>query len=120
MKNIPIPRQKDYLLELIYSVGFFVANLRWRTFFFLNPSNYEKKETYGFKTTEPAPIVPELKDFEDDLYELVQNVKFCPTRQNFLQSTLKENMRELNNNDLIYVAADKIENYKINKKPEDI
>ena len=120
LKNIPIPRQKDYLLELIYSVGFFVSNLRWRTFFFLNPSNYEKKETFGFKTTKPAPSISELKNFEDDLFELVKNVKFCQTKQNNLQSTLKENIRELNNSNLIYVAADKSDkHYKVTKDKHD-
>ena len=82
LKNIPIPTKTEYLSELISSVGIFVANLRWRSFHFLNPSNSDRKETFGFKTTEPAPGVAELKDFENDMYDLVKNVKF---KQNVLE-----------------------------------
>ena len=38
MKNIPIPPKQEYLIELIRSVEIFVKNIRWRAFFFLNPS----------------------------------------------------------------------------------
>ena len=112
LKNIPIPCEKDYLLELIFSVGTFVLNLRFRTWHFLNPSeNRNEKETFNFKTTKPAPSVAELKEFEDDLYELVANVKFRPIKKTTLQSTLKDNMVEMSQNNDIYVAADKTENY---------
>ena len=112
LKNIPIPCEKDYLLELIFSVGTFVSNLRFRTWHFLNPSeNRNEKETFNFKTTKPAPSVAELKEFEDDLYELVANVKFRPIKKTTLQSTLKDNMVEMSQNNDIYVAADKTENY---------
>ena len=121
LKNIPIPCQKDYLLELISSVGTFVSNLRYRSWHFLNPSeNRNQKETFGFKTTEPAPSIAELKEFEDDLYELVKNVKFRPIKQTTLQSTLKQNMVEMSQNNDIYVAADKTENYyRISKSDHD-
>ena len=52
LKNIPIPCEKDYLLELISSVGTFVSNLRFRTWHFLNPSEKRnEKETFNFKTS---------------------------------------------------------------------
>ena len=75
LKNIPIPANQEYLLELVSSVGIFAANLRWRCFHFLNPSNKDSKETFGFKTTKPAPGVASLKEFENDLYDLVKNVQ---------------------------------------------
>ena len=37
MKNIPISSEKDYLIELIYSVEKFVFNLDKQVNFFLNP-----------------------------------------------------------------------------------
>ena len=64
LKNIPIPSKQDYLLELINSVGIFVANLRWRCHFYLNPSNQNRKESFDFKTSKAAPSVPELTEFE--------------------------------------------------------
>ena len=77
-------------------------------FHFLNPSNVNgKKETYGFKTTEPAPNVPEIRDFENSLYDLVKNVKFKRVKQTTLQPTLKESMIQMSESDNIFVAADK-------------
>ena len=72
LKNIPIPSNQEYLTKLINSVHVFVSAISWRAFHFLNPSTSKSKETYGFKTTEAAPSVPELKSFENDMYELVK------------------------------------------------
>ena len=79
LKNIPFPSRKSYLFELINSTASFAANLSWKVYFFLNPTDNERKETFGFRTTEPAPFVVELKDFYDDLFELVNNVRFKRT-----------------------------------------
>ena len=116
LKNIPIPNKQEYLLELVSSVGIFVANLRWRAFHFLNPTiNSNSKETYGFKTSQPAPGVPELKEFENGIYDLVKNVKFKKYAPNNLQSKMKNDILDMNNNEKVYVAADETTNfYKLN------
>ena len=77
----------------------------------MNPSNTDRKETFGFKSTEPAPGVAELKDFENDMYDLVKNVKFKHSVSNTLQNTLKQNINEMKNENRMYVAADKTNNY---------
>ena len=77
MKNIPIPPKNDFMIQMIQSVEKFVKNLRWRTFFFLNPADpINKKETYGFPSTKPAPQVDELTVFESKMYELTKKIKF--------------------------------------------
>ena len=116
LKNILIPNKQEYLLELVSSVGIFVANLQWRAFHFLNPTiNSNSKETYGFKTSQPAPGVPELKEFENGIYDLVKNVKFKKYAPNNLQSKMKNDILDMNNNEKVYVAADKTTNfYKLN------
>ena len=54
-----------------------MRNIRWRTFFFLNPDiKGETKETYGFKSTKSPPPIHELKQFEDGILDLVQNIEF--------------------------------------------
>ena len=111
LKSIPIPSAKEYLSELIHSTAKFAANLSWKVYCFLNPLDFERKETYNFKTTEPAPNVIELKDFYDDLFDLVKNVKFKRTPESSFQSTLRRNMNRMNNDNSIYVAADKTNNY---------
>ena len=51
------------------------------------------------------------------MYELVKNVKFKQNVTNTLQNTLKQNIREMNRDDRMYVAADKTSNYyKVTKE----
>ena len=117
LKDIPIPSNQEYLLELIHSVGVFISNLRWRCHFFLSPSDSAPKETFDFKTSNVAPSVDELKDFEDEIHNLVKSVTFRPQANSPLQSTMKENIRKMKTDQNVYVPADKTANfYKI--KPE--
>ena len=48
------------------------------SFFLLAPAKKrpKAKETYGFKSSKSPPTVPELKEFEDGMLNIVQNVKF--------------------------------------------
>ena len=75
-KNIPICSEKQYIKALINNTEKFVKNLRWRTFFFLNADLENSiKETYGFNSTKSPPFIPELKEFEDGLSLLIENIK---------------------------------------------
>ena len=56
-KNISIPSEKDYHLELIRSVEVFDSNIWWRCFHFLNPVPSKSKETFQSKTSNPARFV---------------------------------------------------------------
>ena len=59
----------------------------------------------------------ELKNFENDMYDLVKNVKFKHTMQNTLQNTLKRNINDMKQENRMYVAADKTKNYyKVSKE----
>ena len=118
LKNIPIPSKQEYLTKLINSVFVFISALRWKTFHFLNPSISKSKETFGFRTTEPAPSVVELKTFENEMYELVKNVKFKQIRNNTLQNTLKNNIRNMNQDNRVFVPADKTRNYYMMSKED--
>ena len=74
MKNIPIPTQKEYLLELIFSIEKLIRTMRFIMDIFLFPEKYRSKnENFGFKSAKKAP---EMKPFEEDLYDLANNVKF--------------------------------------------
>ena len=110
LKDIPIPSQQEYLMELIDSVGTFTSNLRWRAYHFLNPSNKNSKETFGFKTSKVAPVVEELKEFEQEIYDLVKSVKFQQHPNSTLQNTMKESIRDMKNSTEMYIAADKTAN----------
>ena len=110
-KNIPIPTKKDYLKCLINKAETFMRNIRWRTFFFLNPDiKTEDKETYGFRSTKSPPQIPEFKEFEDGMLDLVQNVEFKNTSTPF-QKQLSTDISNIKKSDKLYVAADKTTNF---------
>ena len=61
-----------------------VRSIRWRTFFFLNPTTTtNKRETYGFNSTKSLPNIPELKHLEEGLIKLAQSVKFNKVMNDF-------------------------------------
>ena len=67
-KNIPIPSNKDHQRALIGSAYKHITAVRWRTFFFQNPNiPRNSKETYCSGSTKTAPVIPELKQYEDGL-----------------------------------------------------
>ena len=110
MKNISIPSIKAYQIEFIHSMEKFVFNARWRAFNFLNPFAPNRKETYRFNTTNPAPFVKELKVLEDALCDLAKNIEFRKVNNNF-QRKLKEDLNKLKNEERVIVAADKTVNH---------
>ena len=110
MKNIPIPSKQDFLTQLISRPEKIVKNLKWKVHFFFNPSEpRHKKETFGFNSTFLAPFVPELKDFENGMYELVRDVKF-EAHYNQFQTKLNEDSEKVKSEPM-YIAADKTTNY---------
>ena len=77
IKNISIPSEKDFIIELIKSVEKFTKNIKWRALHYLNPNNNrQNKETFGFNTTNPPPLVAELDELQDMLYDIVVGIKF--------------------------------------------
>ncbi|GFR82547.1 hypothetical protein ElyMa_004101100 [Elysia marginata] len=119
VKNIPLHSEDLYTKTLIRRTETFVKNLRWRTFFFLNPQiDLAEKETYGLNSTKPPPIIPELKEFESDPIRLIEIIKFQNPRNNFqLQQRKTINSIKKKDNHL-YVPADKTNNY-YRIRPED-
>ena len=109
--NVPIPNQKDYLKRLISSADKFIRNIRWRTFFFLNPEiKQDNKENYGFSSTRAPPNIPELKGFEDGILNLVQNIEF-KRRDTKFQSQLAKDECNINKSDHLLISADKTTNF---------
>ena len=88
---------------------------------FLYPSEpRERKETFGFNSTNPAPTgITELKEFENKMYELTRDIKFKPHNNQF-QTKLKEDTAKVKSDSKMYIAADKTTNYyKVDKDEYD-
>ena len=106
-KNIPICSEKQYIKALINKTEKFVKNLRWRTFFFLNPDlENSTKETYGFNSTKSPPFIPELKEFEDGLALLIENMKFRKFDNEF-QKLLRKDLNKIKREKKLLIPADK-------------
>ena len=66
-KNIPIPTEKEYEMQLIAKVESFSKSMRWKALEFLGKLGPKEKETFGFKSHKCLPFVNELAEFESDL-----------------------------------------------------
>ena len=111
MKNIPIPPNNIYMKTLIKKVEEFTRRLRWRAHFFLRPeTKTEQKETYGFKSQASPPYIPQLKDFEDDLLKMIENIRFRKISSP-LQNKLREDTKRMKQEENILTPADKTNNY---------
>ena len=110
-KNVPTPSKKDFLQRMISSSEKFIRSIRWRTFFFLNPKiTTDEKETYGFNSTKSPPKIPELKELEDGMMTLIQNIEFKNTDSRF-QKQLSKDTDDIKKSDRLLIAADKTTNF---------
>ena len=117
-KNIPIPSDKEYRQALIQKTSEFMKRAVWKAYFVLNPTETPvRKETFGFKSSANLPFVPELKEMEESMLELIQSIenKQNYTTPNFQKHMAKDIQKIKQTNDLL-VKADKTNNYyKLNK-----
>ncbi|KAJ8029045.1 hypothetical protein HOLleu_28339 [Holothuria leucospilota] len=110
-KNIPLPPRKSYFKKFISKTESFLRNVIWRTYFFLNPeASVNKNEHYGFRSTKAPPQIPELKEFEDGMMSLIQNIKFNNNHKPF-QTQLQTDTNKIKTDTSVYVAADKTNNF---------
>ncbi len=111
MKNIAVPKNSEYIKRLIEKVEDFTKRLRWRAHFYLNPESKSKnKETYGFKSAKAPPFMQQLKNFENGMLQLIEEVKFRKINSP-LQNKLKRDLKKIESENNILVPADKTNNY---------
>ena len=114
LKNIPHHSRKSIKSQLVRRTEDLISRMRWKLFWIRNPQQTPQKETFGFRTTNTAPYMEELKGFEGDLWKLVKNVKFKPIPATVFKSNLKETVEQIRNCKEILVKGDKSRNiYKV-------
>ena len=109
LKNIPIPPRFQYKKQLVKKLESFITRIRWKLFHIRNPSHQKTLPTYGFKTPHCPPQMAELKQFEDDLLNLVASLKFKPHRNQF-QDQLRADKEVILNTPDVIITADKSTN----------
>ena len=96
MKNIPVPDEKSYKLQLIKRVEDFIKKIRWKAIFFMKgrnqiePTARKIELTSGLNSTKCSTQVKDLVLFEGDLIKLVKNHRFRKVSNKF-QRTLATN-----------------------------
>ena len=76
IKNRPVTTKRSYLLKLIEQTEMVIKRMRWKVIYCDMKGNSIKTETYGLKSRNTPPPINELAAFENDLTELVKNIKF--------------------------------------------
>ena len=120
VKNIPHSQPNLFKRKLIETTEKFIKNMRWRAFFYLNPeAKAESKETYGFKSRRTPPTIPEMKEFESKMTDMIQNVELGKHKpKSDFQQQLKSDAKSLTRDSEVIVQADKTTNYYKLKKDE--
>ena len=119
LKNIPIPPSNTYKKTLIDKTENFIGRIRWATDAFLFPDKYvNKKQTFGFKTSKTAPFSPLLKNFEDDVYNLIANVQFHERAAlDPFQKNMAAAVKNINKSDKLFIFGDKTSNiYQVSRE----
>ena len=115
LNNIPVPSRDEHIRLTIQKAEEFLQRVRWLVFFYENPSEGVRKETYGFKTTRNAPQSKSLIDFEHDLTHLIANLEYSEQRTQF-QRQLARDVRNIRKSVKVFVSADKTSNmYQVTK-----
>ena len=112
-KNIPLSSKWSYRQALINKTKLFLRNCTVRATFFLKKSKPNTKDTFGFKSSWEPGRLPELKEFENSLLDLVQNVEFHGPQNHGsqFQRNLRSDINKIKSDQNIHVKGDKTKNY---------
>ena len=110
LKNIPLPTQDAYLKNLVEKVESVTKRMRWKAHFFLKgEKNNDKNKLFDLASNKTPPTILEMKPFEDDLINLIENVKFWPIRNHF-QKSLANDLKKINSSSNVFIFVDKTRN----------
>ena len=116
VKNIPLPSKYQYLYRLTEQIEKLNKNMRWKAKFFLKENDFidnteeNKKNKFNFKTKRCPPPIDELKPFENDLWQIPENIKFKPIKCEF-QAKLTDDVSKIKSYTELLVQGDKTSNY---------
>lgn len=111
-KDIPLPSENDYKRKLIEKTELLCKRMRWKAFFFFNPSaDGGHKETFGFFSRKSPPQVHGLLNFEKRLLSMIETIKFRKVKCEFQQKLSSDIHNNIMKSDKLLVPADKTSNF---------
>ena len=97
-KNILLPTEEQYKMQLLSKIETFIKRLRWRAINFSvegeNAVPYDDTINYGLRSPNCLHPVRELENFENDLFDLVNKIKFRKVNCDF-QSHIRNEMQQI-------------------------
>ena len=113
MKNISTPSHQSYKLLLIDKIESVIKRMRWKAYFPMKnkAATLEElhKETYEFKLKHHPSQSKYLEAFEEDLFNIVNSLKFRPVHNHF-QQTMKEDIAQIKSSHDVFIIAGKTNN----------
>ena len=112
-KNIPNPSKLEYKKGFLGKTEDLVKRMRFRAWHFLNPSNTEPLNTFGFRTAKQPPKIEEMKMFESEIFQLIRKIEFKNVTSQF-QDQMKKDITKIKECKEVIVKGDKTTNlYKV-------
>ena len=100
----------DYSLKNIEKVESVLKRMRWKAHFFLKGDKISKQNNrFDLPSNKTPPTILEMKPFENDVINLIENIKFR-TAENQFQKSLANDLKKINSSPNIFVFADKTRN----------
>jgi hypothetical protein len=93
-------------MEKVESV---ISRMRWKAHFFINGTNSCEQYYYGLRSRNPPPPIKEMKNFEDDVVRMIENIRFRKVNDQFL-SKLDNDLRKIKKSPNVIIFADKTRN----------
>ena len=89
-KNIPIPSEQSYILQLIEKIELNIKWVRWKALFYRQGSNKYIPENYDLKILNYPLKIKEMSNFGNDLTNVLKNIKFGATKSSSQQQLTKD------------------------------
>ena len=110
MKNIALPSKDAYQRSLIRKVESVIKRMRWKAHFFLHGNNNATGcYKFGLNSRKCPPQIVEMREFEDDLLRMIENIKFRNVNDQF-QASLATDLKKITSSPNLLIFADKTEN----------
>ena len=119
IKNIPIPNERTYLLQLVEKIEAVIKRMRLKAIYFNKDNNEQDiqvSEKYGLKSENCPAQQTELVPFENDLINLIKEIKFREVKNDF-QKKLSNDIKKITSSSKTVTPADKTSNmYRLEKE----
>ena len=113
LKNIGLPTHDQYRRAIINKTEDVIQRMRWRAFFYLNgdtnTQSQTKTQTFGLKSKNSPPTIPDMKPFEEDLTRMIENVQFRQSNDEFM-ATLETDKQKIKSSRNVFIFAEKTRN----------